>query len=249
MLTLSQGDYNTDDKWTGQTKVTVKDGKAQSEGFSNSGEKLTGDYDLSVSMSIPKTQSDAVRAVIGDKGEYMTGPLVTAASIGDSNVVSALFSVSMGDTITIAAEDDYTHTIFATEEEEDTSTESTETTDSGSDAAANKEFIDKYSTDIVVAASLALDQFIDKKSYKMSLAPQNWTLAKFDETPTTVIGTTDITYKDVKTTYIYVGTLNMDSSGKVTSATPHYIAIGSLVLGDDHYCDDVFEKLGMNTGN
>ena len=113
------------------------------------------------------------------------------------------------------------------------------------DTAANKQFIEDHSTDIVVAASLALEQFIDKKSYKMSLAPQKWTLAKFDETPTTVIGTTEITYQDIKTTYIYVGTLNLDSSGKVTSATPHYVAIGNLVLGDDHYCDEVFEKLGI----
>lgn len=120
-----------------------------------------------------------------------------------------------------------------------------DTTSSITDTAANKQFIEDHATDIVVAAKLALDQFIDEKSYKLSLAPQKWTLTKFDDTPTTVIGTTDITYNDIKTTYIYVGTLEIDSSGKVTSAQPHYVAIGNLVLGDDHYCDEVFSKLGV----
>ena len=50
MLTLSKGDYNTEESFTGQEKVTVKYGKAGSEGFSNKGEALSGEYDLSVSV-------------------------------------------------------------------------------------------------------------------------------------------------------------------------------------------------------
>lgn len=128
MLSLRAGDYNTDSNFTAQTKVTIKDGKAESEGFSNKGEKLTGDYDLSVSMSIPSTQAEAVRAVIGEKGEYMTGNLVEKASVGDSNVVSALYAVSLGDEITITPEDDYSSTTFREEGDDSAEATSTEST-------------------------------------------------------------------------------------------------------------------------
>lgn len=112
MLTLSKGDYNTDDYFTAQTKVTIEGGKAISDPFSNKGEALTGEYDLSVSMSLPSLQTDAVRAVIGEKGENMTGPLVETSSIGDSKTVGALFSVNADGDILVEATEDYTHMIF-----------------------------------------------------------------------------------------------------------------------------------------
>ena len=242
MLTLSNGDYNTDESFTAQTKVTVKDGKATSDPFSAKGEPLSGDFDLSISMSLPSTQSDAVRKVIGENGENMTGALVEQSSIGSSKVVNALFTVSIGDDVNVTPSDDYTQTTFREEADEEELSES-ETTEIDSDAQANKEFISEHETDIVVAASMALDNFLDKKSYKMSLAPQNWTIAKFDETETTVIGMTDITYNGQKGKYIYVGTLNINSSGKVESAKPHYLEVNGQVLGDDGYCDDVFDKI------
>ena len=240
MLTLSNGDYNTDNAFTAQTKVTVTDGKATSEGFSNKGEALSGDFDLSISMSLPSLQSDAVRAVIGENGEHMQGNLVETSTVGSSNTIKAMFNVSLGDEITVTATDDYNNTIFREEGEEE-ETEITDTSDTGSDSAANKEFISKYETDIVVAAKMSLDNFIS--DYKLSLAPQNWTIAKFDSSETTVIATSDITYNSVKGTYIYVGTLNINSSGKVESATPHYLEVNGVVLGDDGYCDDVFDKI------
>ena len=240
MLTLSNGDYNTDNAFTAQTKVTVTDGKATSEGFSNKGEALSGDFDLSISMSLPSLQSDAVRAVIGENGEHMQGNLVETSTLGSSNTIKAMFNVSLGDEITVTATDDYNNTIFREEGEEE-ETEITDTSDTGSDSAANKEFISKYETDIVVAAKMSLDNFIS--DYKLSLAPQNWTIAKFDSSETTVIATSDITYNSVKGTYIYVGTLNINSSGKVESATPHYLEVNGVVLGDDGYCDDVFDKI------
>ena len=126
MLSLRSGDYNTDSNWTGQTKVKISDGKAESEGFSNKGEKLSGDYDLDVSMSLPRLQADSVRAVIGENGEYMTGPLVEKSSIGESNVVSALFAVSLADDITITAETDYTNTTFREDDENSASSEEAE---------------------------------------------------------------------------------------------------------------------------
>ena len=191
-------------------------------------------------MSLPSLQSDAVRAVIGENGEHMQGNLVETSTVGSSNTIKAMFNVSLGDEITVTATDDYNNTIFREEGEEE-ETEITDTSDTGSDSAANKEFISKYETDIVVAAKMSLDNFIS--DYKLSLAPQNWTIAKFDSSETTVIAMSDITYNSVKGTYIYVGTLNINSSGKVESATPHYLEVNGVVLGDDGYCDDVFDKI------
>lgn len=90
MLTLSRGDY------TGQTHVIVKNGVASSEEFSDKGSPLTsGEYLLTVSMSIPKLQSDAVRKVIGENGENMTGKYVLDSEIGDSVYVSGDFNFSL----------------------------------------------------------------------------------------------------------------------------------------------------------
>lgn len=110
-----------------------------------------------------------------------------------------------------------------------------------STTTVNNDFITGHETDIVVSAKMALDNFLS--DYKMSLAPQNWVIAKFDESETTVIAMTDITYNGQKGRYIYVGTLNLNASGKVESAKPHYLEVNGSVLGNDGYCDDVFEKI------
>lgn len=90
MLTLSRGDY------TGQTHVIVKNGVASSEEFSDKGSPLaSGEYLLTVSMSIPKLQSDAVRKVIGENGENMTGKYVLDSEIGDSVYISGDFNFSL----------------------------------------------------------------------------------------------------------------------------------------------------------
>ncbi|MCR4704508.1 MAG: hypothetical protein K5641_00435 [Lachnospiraceae bacterium] len=117
MLSLRSGDYNTDTNFTAQTKVTVRDGKAKTEGFSNKGEKLKGDFDLSVSLSLPKLQDESVRKVIGENGEYMGGKAVEKSTIGDANAVSALFAVNAGDEIIITSEDDYSSTTFREEDD------------------------------------------------------------------------------------------------------------------------------------
>ena len=72
-------------------------------------------------------------------------------------------------------------------------------------------------------------------------------LAKFDNQDA-VIGMTDITIKDQKGKYIYVGTLNFDDSGKVVSAKPHYLEVNGTVLGDDGYCDSVFDTIKRLSG-
>lgn len=118
MFTLSCGDYNADEiPFRAQTKATVSGGKATSNAFSNKGNPLSGDYDLSITMSLPSLQSDEVRETIGQKGENMTGPLVNEE--GGYNTVNAVFLVSIGDETRITAENDYTQTIFAEEGKED----------------------------------------------------------------------------------------------------------------------------------
>ncbi len=47
----------------------------------------------------------------------------------------------------------------------------------------------------------------------------------------------------------YVGTLNFDDSGKVVSATPHYIEVLGQVFGDDGYCTDIFDKIRELSGD
>ena len=244
MFTLGNGDYNTEDEFTAQDKAVVEGGHITTSGFSLKGEPLSGDYDLSVSMSLPSLQSDNVRAKVGEKGEFMTGPFVEGSDISDAKTVKALFSVSIDEEIAITPEDEYSFTIFRTEEEEVQEEVEEPIQDAG--ASDNSEYIKKYENDIVVAAKMALDNFIT--GYKMSLAPQNWTIAKFDDNDA-VIAMTDITYKGASGKYLYVGTLNIDDSGKVISAKPHYLEVDGVVLGDDGYCDDVFDIVESFSGN
>lgn len=85
MLTLSNEEYNA------QTVAKVENGSIYTEGFSNRGEQLHGNYVLSLEMSLPKQQSSSVIAKIGTNGEKMTGPLVVESVFGDSNIVKADF--------------------------------------------------------------------------------------------------------------------------------------------------------------
>lgn len=120
--------------------------------------------------------------------------------------------------------------------------------DLSSAALDNFEFIEQYKYNIVTSAKLTLDKYID--DYKISLAPQNWTIAKFDETDT-VIARTEITYKGVTGNYYYVATLNIED-GEVKSATPHFVSALDVILDDDGYCDNVFNKIasvGSNAGS
>ena len=112
-------------------------------------------------------------------------------------------------------------------------------------ALSEDNFISDHSYEIVAAAKLTLDNFIT--GYDISLAPQLWTIAKFDST-NTVIGITDIKYNGVVGKYVYVGTLQLDESGKVVSATPHYVEVNGTVLGDDGYCKDVFATIAALSG-
>lgn len=74
----------------GFSRVQVSDGKAISKVFSDKGARLNGEYTLYVTMLSANLQSDAVKAVIGDNGEYLAGELVKESSNG-SKVVDAEF--------------------------------------------------------------------------------------------------------------------------------------------------------------
>lgn len=74
-----------------QDKVIVEDGTAQSVQFGSESNSVPGKFSLHISMSLPSLQSDAVREVIGENGEYISGPYVKESDIDESNFISAVF--------------------------------------------------------------------------------------------------------------------------------------------------------------
>lgn len=97
-----------------------------------------------------------------------------------------------------------------------------------------------FATEIVVSGKMTLDNYLD--DYKISLAPQNWTIADFDEDGA-IMATTKITKKDgEKVTYLIVLTPIFEDFEYV-GAKPHYVQAGEKVYGDDGYCDEYFAKL------
>ena len=200
--------------YTAQAQVTVKDGVTSSNAFSSNGNSLAeGEYVLTVSMSIPKLQPDNVRAIIGESGENMTGEYVEASGIGDSMCLSGDFQFSFLD--------------FGYGEDESNS--------------GNEDFIETYKTEIVVSSKMILDNFIN--NYKIPLAPQLWTIAKFDDEGA-VIAIADITEKSTKVseTAIVVLTPIMEGNN-MTGSTPHYVSVGNVIYGNDGYCDEVFSYI------
>lgn len=104
-----------------------------------------------------------------------------------------------------------------------------------------EKIVEKYDNEIVVCCKMFLDNFIS--NYDVSLAPQMWTLVKFDKKGA-IIAITDVTFdfmSEVQKAMI-VFTPNIDD-GKMLGGTPHYIAVGDTVYGDDGYCDKLFSKL------
>lgn len=85
MLTLSNETYE------GQTKITVVNGVATSEAFSNNGKSLKGNFTLKISMPLPDLQDDSVTAIIGTQGEFLTGEYVKPSEFSDEKIVSGTF--------------------------------------------------------------------------------------------------------------------------------------------------------------
>lgn len=89
---LNNGEYR------GQTKVTVMNGEAQTEWFSNKGDALrNGEYELSISMSLPRLQSEEVQAVVGENGEFMKGEYVEKGEIEDAYYISKTTTITLSE--------------------------------------------------------------------------------------------------------------------------------------------------------
>lgn len=107
--------------------------------------------------------------------------------------------------------------------------------------APAKSLAETYKTDVVVDSKTILDRFIT--NYTVSLAPQLWTVADFDSNGA-VIALADVEFKSSGSVERALVVLTpIIENEKVKGATPHYVAVGDTVYGDDGYCDDVFSDL------
>jgi hypothetical protein len=77
-MTLMLGLRSTSSKYFAQDKVEVIDGHIVSSWFSEGGNSLrSGIYEIEVSSPLPTLQPPAVRTVIGQTGENLSGPIRT----------------------------------------------------------------------------------------------------------------------------------------------------------------------------
>jgi hypothetical protein len=78
-----------------QDKAIVKNGKFSSVPMGPEAGLKDGEYLIEVLMPLPFTQSEKVQRIIGDKGEYLTGPLVEVSEFG-GNIASTNSTYSLG---------------------------------------------------------------------------------------------------------------------------------------------------------
>ncbi len=106
---------------------------------------------------------------------------------------------------------------------------------------ASLPFREEHALDITTSSKTLIERFT--KAYKISGASKLWTIADFDDKGA-IMAVSDI--ENINTgameKAVVVMTPVMDGE-KMTGATPHYIAVGDVVYGDDGYCDDVFETI------
>ncbi len=90
--------------YTAQAQCTVAEGgKFEAGPFSSSGSSMRGEYVAEVLMPVPLVQPPEIRAIIGEDGQYLHGPLVTPARVGnDQPVVSADALFTIGSAADIA---------------------------------------------------------------------------------------------------------------------------------------------------
>lgn len=87
MVTVSN-----DNGYTAQDTATIlANGTGYTAEFSDKGDALNGDYNVNVSMSLPKLQAENVQEVIGANGENITGQYVQKDDTTGANVVSGDF--------------------------------------------------------------------------------------------------------------------------------------------------------------
>jgi hypothetical protein len=90
-VTRKEASYNAQDS------VKVADGQFRTARFSQKGVDLSpGKYSVEVLMPFPAVQSDAVRAVIGERGEKLTGPLIKHEKLGNLVKQVSTFQVGRG---------------------------------------------------------------------------------------------------------------------------------------------------------
>ena len=153
-MTLSRGDFNTNDWYYAEEKIPASGGKNISSAFSDRGAPLSGDFDLSISLRMPLDHLLIVRSTDREQGNqnivYRASDIAevntnganadgtnadranaagenasgtnadgteqnqggTAESTGKTVVVSVLFSVSIGDKVSIEPTGRYEYTIF-----------------------------------------------------------------------------------------------------------------------------------------
>lgn len=71
------------DSYLSQSKATVTDGRFKSGPFGYAGNALpAGEYELSVTVPYARLQPEAVKAIFGEKGMNLTGPLVSDGKYG-----------------------------------------------------------------------------------------------------------------------------------------------------------------------
>ena len=85
MFTLTNGEI------IAQDKAVISGGKAESVTFLSSKDLPSGRWTLTVSCAVARLQSEEVREIIGEKGEYMHGDYVEYSDILGENNVSADF--------------------------------------------------------------------------------------------------------------------------------------------------------------
>ena len=86
MVTVKKDDFTAQDK-----TVVLADGTGYTSEFSKKGNALKGDYIVTVSMGLPRTQNKEVQKVIGENGENITGKYVKQDNTTSSNYVSGDF--------------------------------------------------------------------------------------------------------------------------------------------------------------
>lgn len=121
------------------------------------------------------------------------------------------------------------------------STEATQDQTDPAPAESEPDFVETHRTDIVVASRMLLDRFVS--NYKIPMAAQLWTIAKFDDAGA-VVAMADVTEKSSGKTETAIVVLSpVMENEKMTGATPHFVSVGDVVHGDDGYCDDVFSSI------
>jgi hypothetical protein len=84
----------TESKYMAQDDVTVRNGQFKTAAFSSQGQPLNpGTYGVRVTMSLADLQDASVRAIIGAKGERMSGPLVKRGAPGPTIEYASSFVV------------------------------------------------------------------------------------------------------------------------------------------------------------